>query len=323
MFSNFQMAKYQIVLRTGEKGLHLPVYKGSTLRGGFGHVFHHICCSQGGQPCATCLLAQSCPYAQIFEPAPPPGSAVLKNYSDIPRPFVIEPPLETKTHYLPGETLTFGLVLVGQAISYLPYFILAFKELGGIGLGQGRLPFDLAEVLAVDVKSGGVTPIYDGQSNKVQPVKCDVTGKEISARGSEGSQLHLSFLTMTRLKFEHTLVTGIPFHVLIRNLLRRISTLYYFYHGQKTEDVDYKGLIIAAEEVRTVSSSLRLVDWERYSNRQDVRMNMGGLVGETSYEGNWQQFELLLRIGEVIHVGKGAVFGLGKYVIREPSRREG
>lgn len=317
MFSEFRVAKYQIMLRAGEKGLHLPPYKGSTLRGGFGHVFHRICCSQREEKCGLCLLAQSCPYAQIFEPAPPPGSEVLKNYSDIPRPFVIEPPLETKTHYQPGETLTFGLILIGQAIAYLPYFILAFKELGNIGLGKGRLPFDLAEVLTVDLIHGSAVPIYDPQSNRVQPVKSEISGAKLVMGEWTGHQLCLAFLTMTRLKFEHTLVTGIPFHVLIRNLLRRISTLYYFYHGQKAADMDYKGLIAAAEEIRTVSSKLQLVDWERYSNRQDVRMNMGGLVGEALYEGEWKTFEMLLRLGEVIHVGKGCVFGLGKYEIKK------
>lgn len=317
MFSDFRIAKYQIMLRAGEKGLHLPPYKGSTLRGGFGHVFHRICCSQRDMQCNACLLAQSCPYAQIFEPAPPPGSEVLKNYSDIPRPFVIEPPLETKTHYQPGETLTFGLVLIGQAITYLPYFILAFKELGNVGLGKGRLPFDLAGVLAVDLIQDSAVSIYDPQSNRVQPMKSEILGADLMKAEGIGDQLNITFLTMTRLKFEHTLVTGIPFHVLIRNLLRRISTLYYFYHGQKAADVDYKGLIADAEAVRTVSSTLQLVDWERYSNRQDVRMNMGGLVGEASYEGEWRQFAPLLRIGEVVHVGKGCVFGMGKYEIKK------
>lgn len=64
-------------------------------------------------------------------------------------------------------------------------------------------------------------------------------------------QLVLEFLTMTRLKYAHTLTREIPFHVLIRNLLRRISTLYYFYHGQKADDVDYKAIIAEAEKVVT------------------------------------------------------------------------
>ncbi|MDK2820086.1 MAG: hypothetical protein PWP31_51 [Clostridia bacterium] len=41
MFSEFQVAKYEVTLEAGEKGLNLPLYKGSTLRGGFGSAFIH------------------------------------------------------------------------------------------------------------------------------------------------------------------------------------------------------------------------------------------------------------------------------------------
>ncbi|WP_425059238.1 hypothetical protein SCACP_39150 [Sporomusa carbonis] len=316
-FADFKVAVYRLSLAAGEQGLNLPPYKGSTIRGGFGHVFRRIACSQPKCECRDCMLAQTCPYALIFEPAPPPGSAVLKHYSDIPRPFVIEPPLETKTNYTPGETLEFGLVLIGQAIQYLPYFVLAFKELGNVGLGKGRLPFTLADVAAVDAASGQARSIYNSGSNRITPVQCQRTLAELQSNCPSGDILTLDFLTMTRLKYEHSLVLEIPFHVLVRNLLRRISTLYYFYHGYETADIDYKGLVERATDVPTLAQELKLVDWERYSHRKDVKMNMGGLVGRVAYGDGWQEFSPLIRLGEIVHVGKGCVFGLGQYVIGE------
>ncbi len=320
MFDNFRVAVYRIVIESGSQGLYLPAYKGSTLRGGFGHVFRRICCSQPAGDCKTCLLAQACPYARIFEPAPPPDSAVLKNYSDIPRPFVMEPPLDNKTYYAPGEQLVFRLVLVGQAIQYLPYFILVFKELGSIGIGKGRLPYILADIQAVNILSGNRISVYNRETNLITAVKNDCTLAEIMANQPQhprDNRLAIEFLTMTRLKYEHSLVSAIPFHVLIRNLLRRISTLYYFYHEQKAEAIDYKALVAKAETVAAVSSDLRLVPWERYSHRKDTRMNMDGMIGEVVYEGDVGEFMPLLRLGEMIHVGKGCVFGLGKYKIKK------
>jgi hypothetical protein len=41
-------------------------------------------------------------------------------------------------------------------------------------------------------------------------------------------------------------------------------------------------------------------------------MKMGGFVGEMVLEGELAPFEELLRICEVVHVGKGCVFGNGK-----------
>ncbi|MGI6092916.1 MAG: CRISPR system precrRNA processing endoribonuclease RAMP protein Cas6 [Veillonellaceae bacterium] len=317
MFFLFRFAKYQIVIEAQQFGLELPRYKGSTLRGGFGHVFRRICCSQPKEICSVCLLAQACPYALIFEPGPSPGSEVLKNYSNIPRPFVIEPPLDDKMHYAPGERLSFNLILIGQAVQYLPYFILAFKELGKVGIGRGRLPYKLVDIAAA-INNRETVSIYNTSTGTITPVDSEQTAAILdeSTNKTDGV-LKLDFLTMTRLKFENTLTTDIPFHVLIRNLLRRISTLYYFYQDGPKLDIDYKMLIDKAEEIKIISSELRLVDWERYSQRQNTHVNMGGLVGSVVYEGNVEPFMPLIKLGEVIHVGKGCVFGLGKYEVAE------
>lgn len=324
MFDDFRIARYELVLEAGQQGLNLPVYKGSTLRGGFGNVFRRICCSQPTGQCSNCLVNQTCPYARIFEPSPPPDAVVLKKYSNIPRPFVIEPPLEEKTVYQPGEQLTFGLVLIGQAIAYLPYFVLAFKELGQIGLGKGRLPYTLREVRACLFGRGEDAAVYQAGHNRVLLVDNAVTLAELlqlsvnQRQCGIGHVISIDFCTPTRLKYDQALVSDLDFHVLIRNLLRRISTLYYFYHDQEpgSENVDYRELTEAANEIKTTASKLQLMDWERYSHRQDARVNMAGLVGEVSYEGKIEPFWPILVLGELIHVGKGCVFGLGKFEIK-------
>ena len=128
------------------------------------------------------------------------------------------------------------------------------------------------------------------------------------------SILHLNFLTPTRLKFEGRLSPKLEFHILIRNLLRRISLLSYF-HCENELDLDFKAIIQKAEEVRVEKSNLTWFDWERYSNRQDTTMKMGGFIGSITFEGNFEPFMPFLSLGEYIHVGKGTSFGLGKYKV--------
>jgi len=60
---------------------------------------------------------------------------------------------------------------------------------------------------------------------------------------------------------------------------------------------------------------LRWYDWERYSNRQKTKMKLGGLIGRLVYSGPISSFRPLIDAGELLHVGKGTSFGLGKYVI--------
>jgi len=316
---DFFFARYRVILEAGERGLLLPPYKGSTLRGGFGRVFRRIACSQRDEECPRCLLREACPYAYIFETSPPAAARVLKNLDAVPRPFILEPPLETKTEYRPGESLIFGLVLVGRAVQYLPYFIVCLDELGREGIGKGRRPYALREVQAIDLR-GTPHTVYRAEERKVHTVPAAVRGEDLFARaGLPGgwTRLGLEFLTPTRLKHQDQWANRLDFHILIRGLLRRLSSLAYFHHGWEWQ-ADFAGLIARAETVATVREQTRWVDWERYSARQEARIALGGLVGTVVYEGDLQEFLPLIMLGEHVHVGKGAVFGMGWYTTAEP-----
>ncbi|MBZ0161049.1 MAG: CRISPR system precrRNA processing endoribonuclease RAMP protein Cas6 [bacterium] len=118
-----------------------------------------------------------------------------------------------------------------------------------------------------------------------------------------------------RLRFDEALVNHLDFHVLIRNLLRRLSALSYFHCGRQL-NLDFKELIAQAQKIKADKTDLRWVDWTRYSNRQKRKIQMGGLIGQVTYSGPLAGFLPFLRLGELVHVGKGTVFGLGKYTLR-------
>jgi hypothetical protein len=327
MLDKLRIAKYRFTLEAVER-LGLPRYKGSTLRGGFGAVFKRTVCFQKEvKSCADCLLQANCPYAYIFETSPPQDAEVLHTYSDVPLPFVIEPPPDTKTVYEPEESLDFGLVLVGRAINYLPYFIVVFQELGRVGLGRGRGKYTLREVAAVQPLDGAEEMIYSAANEMVRERDLSVGWAEIEAQSSKlkvqnptpnlqppTSKLTVNFLTPTRMKHEGHFVTRPEFHVLVRNILRRVSSLDYFHCGERW-DTDYRGIIEAAKGVELVEARTEWVDWERYSRRQEATMKLGGFVGRVIYQGDWAPFAALLILGELVHVGKACVFGHGKYKV--------
>jgi hypothetical protein len=119
--------------------LRMPAYnKGNVIRGGLGSTFRRIVCHGNCREPEACELRSVCPYTAVFQPFVPEGSEKMSKNRDIPRPFVIKPPLETKETYLPGERLSFDVVLVGRIKEYLPYFIVTFKELSQAGLGRNH-----------------------------------------------------------------------------------------------------------------------------------------------------------------------------------------
>lgn len=314
----------------------LPAYKGSTLRGGFGNAFRRVVCALRKTDCKDCILKEKCVYSYVFETPPPADTKIMRKYTAAPHPFVIEPPPEKRQAYTPGAEINFGLTLIGRAIDYLPYFIYTFDELGKIGIGKDRGKYELKTVRSQEsgVKSnkaqvnnpvilaeaGTQSPIvYDSESKTLKSFSPSSLLLDYNANFSSESrlgQITLSFLTPTRIHYDGRLALDLEFHILIRNLLRRMSLLAYFHCDQDPAEIDFKGLIDKAKEAKVVRRDLRWYDWERYSARQETRMKMGGVVGEITFEGDIGPFMPLIQAGEVLHFGKGTGFGLGKYEIK-------
>lgn len=137
---------------------------------------------------------------------------------------------------------------------------------------------------------------------------------EAQAAGMGEHKVTVRFLTPTRVKYQGHYVSRPEFHVLIRNILRRVSSLYYFHCGERWE-YDYQGTIERAKEVEMARAETGWVDWGRYSKRQEMKMKLGGFMGEVSYRGELAPFMALLLLGQLVHVGKACVFGHGKYEI--------
>lgn len=318
--ASFTLSRFQFNLLPLEK-IELPLYKGSTFRGGFGHAFKRVVCIQKGKECNDCMVKSTCVYSYIFETSPPEDTKILRLYKNVPHPFVIEPPLTSQCLFNKGEEITFNLVLIGRAIQYLPYFIYTFDELGNIGIGRRRGKFLLKSVTTgIEGSSTGNKRDNAGENSVIYSVEDKIlhnhirvlTVEEMLSPNSLSSNIEIEFLTPTRMIFNERLVVEVEFHQIVRTLLRRISSLSYFHCGELLE-LDFKELIEKAERIKCTDSDLRWYDWERYSARQETRMKMGGFTGKAVFEGDLEEFMPLIALGEYIHVGKGTSFGLGKY----------
>lgn len=294
-----------------ENDAYLPHYKGSTFRGVFGRALKKVVCALKKQECGQCLLRQRCIYALVFETSVsltvPEGSRTASP----PHPFVIEPPLTTETKFPKGSSFNFNLLLFGEIGSSLPYFIYAFEQMGKIGIGKkinnSRGKFTLKEVKNESSLIYSVPDKKLNTANKPKVLSIDdpanLSDKKLS--------LKLICETPLRLKFENRLKADLPFHVLVRAMLRRVSSLFNCY-GTGEPLLDYKGLVKKAASVQTLDSSLKWFDWKRYSFRQNKSMLMGGITGSVTYEGNLQEYLPLIEFCEKVHLGKQTSFGLGK-----------
>lgn len=315
----FKFAKFKMAIVAGKEGLDLPEYKGSCFRGGFGTAFRKLVCKYNNMPCIDCKLKDQCPYSYIFETSPPKNSDIMKKFTNIPRPYVIEPPMDKKTHYSENEKLTFGLILFGNAIKYLPYFIFTFDRLGDLGIGKGRKRFQLDKVYSVNCVSDTYKVIYSVKQRKVSNDFNIMTGQDLIEKARERTLLKKNKITLQlktpiRIKNRDKFVNILEFPILLGSLVRRFSNISYF-HMNHPVSFDYNKFTESAKDIRISEDNTWWHDIERYSNRQRSRIKMGGLVGSISYIGDLKKYLPLLLLGEDLHVGKNTVMGFGKYQI--------
>jgi hypothetical protein len=129
--------------------------------------------------------------------------------------------------------------------------------------------------------------------------------------------VRLEFVTPTFVRFEGGISPDAPsFAAMVQNLLIRIPMLSAIHCGEIWQE-DFKALVARAGDVETVTDETTWVSFGRYSSFRKRRETLEGVVGRVEYAGPVEEFLPLLHIGQLTHAGKRAVFGLGRYRLRE------
>ncbi|MCS7167195.1 MAG: CRISPR system precrRNA processing endoribonuclease RAMP protein Cas6 [Gemmatales bacterium] len=343
--NRFSFGRYRFLFEV-TKQLHLPEFAAATLRGGLGYALKKNVCIWPPGDCGRCRYVRNCGYGCLFESRPVPGATKLRNFEQLPRPYLLTFPNghQRRNSWLPPETeeeiadenaslgRTFRegdwfeceVILIGRAALWFPLLPLAFTRLGRRGLGPERGKFRVAEVRAVCLSGenrGRKYPlVYHWRYGLCGNDLFITTGQEILNQWEEAPRrVTIHFETPTRLEHGEEVCEEITFTDLIRGLLRRLSSLCYFHCGFELQ-LDYRRLV---EESRLVEMTAKEFSWQdqaRFSTRQSQRILLGGVVGHATYEAPCREmmatFFPLLAIGQYVHVGKGTVMGLGKFSVR-------
>jgi Uncharacterized conserved protein (DUF2276). len=299
----------------------MPRWAGNALRSGFGARLRDLVCVDGGASfddnCAGCPHRENCVYDRFYNARPPENAQVLRKQAAISRPFVLDPLVSGE--YRIGEGAVLGFTLFGGGVEYLPYFILALRNLGESGLGRGyRDGYGRYDLEFIDSLGFGQREnVFSGGTvfNRV----VSISYGEILRRSEEHrGAISLRFTTPTQIKENDRFTTEPSFRGLVSRLLFRANILAEF-HGTGMLYDNEKTLRILGRcrEVKISSARTRKMHQKRYFRDQGRDAWLPPFfTGEINYSGEFSEDVMaLLELGQVIHVGKMATFGNGRYEV--------
>lgn len=244
--------------------------------------------------CAGCLSARNCPYPANFGQAIAQDPEAVRRHQKPPLPFVFRfpelPPVPNR-----GARLECALTLFGCAAQDALSYIAAVRLL---------LEGMQAKVLSVEAESpgGARTPVAGGDT----PALPLLGAFDPSLPGPLSPQsVSIRLLTPLKLVHDRRLLKSFTFAHLVRALMRRISSLAYYYEGAEPP-LDYRWLSQQSEKVDATSCECRFITWGK---------RPAGIIGNVTFRGELEPFHLLLQLGQATQLGKGASFGFGSYTI--------
>jgi hypothetical protein len=303
--------------------LEVETYRaGQNLRGALGAVMTRAYCAGDANDVAHIA---TCPVHWLLAANEKPGQE-RRGYAIVPPIPGRDVPAERL--YEPGQRFEFGITLFGDALKFLPYFVLAVPEMGRVGVGVGRGKFALKSVWAENPLTRARECLLAENDNLVRTPTLTMTHAEVMRIADCRLPiadcdlcLGIDFLAPVRvIHNQHTLKTP-EFAPLFANLLKRLDDLAEEYcggTGRPREEID--ALESLAARVQLVESQTRWVEVWSGSTRRGKPSPLSGIVGRAVYAAEravWRELLPWLLWGQLAQVGKSTVKGNGVIAIAD------
>jgi len=288
------------------------------LRSVLGYNLRSMSCVSHGSLCSECMYNKTCAYSYIFETIISQDNQLLPGINRASHPFVfteysIQIPEGKSTSHKNGNqtTASFSITLFGNAIDFLPYIYAAFFRAGKNGLFREKIPYEIQNV-SINDRSILIDENNLNMSFERLVWQFDVKNndKKINTK-----QILVELKTPLRFKVDGRYTKEFTAQDFMNCLYRRMKTCCFLY-GSFPDSKKY----IPSENLKIVEKKLIWRDKIHYSSRQKKAMDLGGVTGNFTIQGNFSDFELVLfDFAEKFNAGKNTNFGLGilKYWMKD------
>jgi CRISPR-associated endoribonuclease Cas6 len=251
-----------------------PYFIGSQIRGAMGYALKKVVCINPSFQCVECFAKNNCVYYDFYE---------RKNeYHKYRLDFELD-----KEYY------DFSIYLFDSSANDTAYITSAFYTmLTDIGFGRENKTYTDFDIYINDKKS-----LIDGKISIPKDFIKEFVCEDFC------SDVKIKLITPLRIKKDNKFAR---YDIDLLSILSSINRRYYDLIESKYQKLNIdKNFNIKNKEI----NYKQLI---RKSNRQKTKMNMDGIIGTIRVDNIDEKSYELLKLGEIIGVGKQTVFGLGK-----------
>lgn len=281
----------------------VPEYKSSAFRGGIGRQLLNMYCVGNQECCDKCIFQKKCIVQNIM-------------YA----PFQIKPDyvtsgesagysiscVDTRTWVNVGDEIKFRIILYGDTAAYFNPIIQAIFGLGKNGLGGGAVPFHI-----MSIKNRYGSDILTGETINIAELMTETVSEYIADRREEicwESGVKIYFQSPCTIRSHGKLLQQFEEEAVLKAIWRRVS-MQHLFEGYVIEPM----FLLQKSCMKEQYSDIKKV--RRYSERNEEKMQLKGIVGWMKMEDLSENVIKLLLAGEITCVGKNTRFGFGVYKV--------
>ncbi|XPV70422.1 MAG: CRISPR system precrRNA processing endoribonuclease RAMP protein Cas6 [Halarcobacter sp.] len=271
------MKYYKIDIKIYEEYMP-PYFTGSQLRGALGYALKKVVCINPTYECENCFAKDNCLFYTFY---------LEDNYHKYR--FDIS---------LGNKSYDFSFYLFDEVCEQLPFILSSFhKLLTSIGLGKENKYFNEFKIYVNDIL------VYENETFDLK----NITQKEYKESETK-KDVAINILTPIRIKKENKLIYDDSLDLFDILLSSRKRYEYIYPNAPKLE---------VTKEYKVVNKNLYKKNLTRYSSPQKTKMKFDGVMGSLVVKDLSEQNYKILKIAELLNVGKQTVFGLGKIEVKE------
>lgn len=245
-------------------------------------------------------------FERLFTPLLPDDPTALRRYQRPAPPFALQP-----QHRDPGiaaATATIQCHLFGDGISLLEDLIETMQGVTPFSDGHDSQEGHLIAVSARDGAGTETTLWRAGITTQVAPPRIAAAWRFDTLPAA--CDWSIEFLTPARLLAQKKPLFRPALRHLLPFVLRRVTAMAYFWSA--VEITGAAELLTLADGLHEEVSELRWHDWRPLGGEEVAEL--GGVLGQLRLAGPLpDDLLLLLQLGSLLNIGKGAAYGAGAY----------